>query len=55
MDVSTLVAALGVLLLAGPALFIAGRRVGANAEVRRQAAAKATAEETARRGRAAMK
>jgi ribonucrease Y len=49
MDVSTLVAALGVLLLAGPAFFVAGRRTGAAAEVRRQAAAKSTAEETTRR------
>ncbi|MDQ3996159.1 MAG: ribonuclease Y [Gemmatimonadota bacterium] len=49
MDVSTLVAALGVLLLAGPAFFVAGRRNGAAAEVRRQAAAKSTAEETTRR------
>jgi ribonucrease Y len=49
MDVSTLIAALGVLLLAGPALFVAGRRVGANAEIRRQGIAKSTAEETAKR------
>jgi ribonucrease Y len=49
MDVSTLVAALGVLILAGPAFFIAGRRTGAAAELRRQAAAKSTAEETAKR------
>jgi ribonucrease Y len=49
MDVSTLVAALGVLLLAGPAFFVAGRRNGAATEVRRQAAAKSTAEETTRR------
>src|SRR5918998_2382074 len=49
MDVSTLVAALGVLLIAGPAFFIGGRRVGAAAEVRRQLASKSTAEETAKR------
>src|SRR5918999_126036 len=49
MDVSTLVAALGVLLIAGPAFFVAGRRLGAASEVRRQVAAKATAEETAKR------
>jgi ribonuclease Y len=49
MDVSTLLAALGVLILAGPAFFIAGRRVGAAGELRRQAAAKATAEQTASR------
>src|ERR687896_229340 len=41
MDVSTLVA--------GPALFILGRRAGAAAELRRQTAAKLTAEETAKR------
>ncbi len=49
MDVSTLVAALGVLLIAGPAFFVVGRRAGAGAEVRRQASAKATAEETSKR------
>jgi ribonucrease Y len=49
MDVSTLVAALGVLILAGPAFFVAGRRTGAAAELRRQAAAKSSAEETAKR------
>jgi ribonuclease Y len=49
MDVSTLVAALGVLLIAGPAFFLAGRRFGVTGELRRQAAAKATAEETAKR------
>src|SRR5918992_5322771 len=35
MDVSTLLAALGVLLLAGPAFFIAGRRTGGGARGRR--------------------
>jgi ribonucrease Y len=49
MDVSTLVAALGVLILAGPAFFIAGRRNGTAAELRRQATSKSTAEETAKR------
>jgi ribonucrease Y len=49
MDVSTLVAALGILIITGPAFFIAGRRIGARSELRRQAAAKATAEETAKR------
>jgi ribonuclease Y len=49
MDVSTLVAALGVLILAGPAFFIAGRRMGATGELRRHAAAKSTAEETSKR------
>jgi ribonucrease Y len=49
MDVSTLVAALGVVILAGPAFFIAGRRNGTTAELRRQATSKSTAEETANR------
>jgi ribonucrease Y len=49
MDVSTLIAALGVLLIAGPAFFVLGRRVGEAAQRRRQVAAKSTAEETARR------
>jgi ribonuclease Y len=49
MDVSTLIAALGVLLIAGPAFFLLGRRVGAAAQVRQHVAAKTTAEETARR------
>jgi ribonuclease Y len=49
MDVSTLVAALGMLLIAGPAFFVAGRRVGASSEVRRQVASKSTAEETSKR------
>jgi ribonuclease Y len=49
MDVSTLVAALGVLILAGPAFFVAGRRAGAGAELRRQTTAKSTAEDTAKR------
>jgi ribonuclease Y len=49
MDVSTLVAALGVLILAGPAFFVAGRRAGAAAELRRQTTAKSTAEDTAKR------
>ncbi|MFN2565004.1 MAG: ribonuclease Y [Gemmatimonadaceae bacterium] len=46
---STLVAALGVLLIAGPAFFIGGKRAGVAAEIRRQAASKSTAEETAKR------
>ena len=49
MDVSTLVAVLGVLMVAGPAFFLAGRRIGAGSEIRRQSAAKSTAEETAKR------
>jgi ribonucrease Y len=44
-----LLAALGVLILALPALFFVGRRMGASSAVRRQAAAKATAEETSQR------
>jgi ribonuclease Y len=49
MDVSTLVAALGILLIAGPALFVVGRKAGVASELRRQAAAKSTAEETSKR------
>jgi len=49
MNVTALIAALGVAVLALPALFFVGRRTGAASEVRRQAAAKATAEETAKR------
>src|SRR5688500_11149219 len=49
MDVSTLLAALGILLIAGPALFFVGRRGGVASEFRRQAAAKSTAEETSKR------
>jgi ribonuclease Y len=49
MDVSTLVAALGVLILAGPAFFIAGRRAGTSGELRRQTTAKSSAEETSKR------
>src|SRR5688572_24282232 len=49
MNVTMLYAALGVLILAVPAFFIAGRKTGAAAEQQRQAQAKATAEETAKR------
>src|SRR5256885_4738855 len=49
MNSTALMAALGVLILALPALFIAGRRAGAASTVRRQLAAKATAEETSKR------
>ena len=49
MNVTVLYAALGVLILAVPAFFIAGRRTGAAAEQQRQAQAKATAEETSKR------
>jgi ribonuclease Y len=49
MNVTALWAALGVAVLALPALFVIGRRMGVASAVRRQAEAKATAEETARR------
>jgi ribonuclease Y len=49
MNVTVLYAALGVLVVAVPAFFIVGRRTGAAAEHKRQAQAKATAEDTARR------
>src|SRR5436305_15120279 len=49
MNVTALIAALGVAVLALPALFFVGRRAGAASENQRQAAAKATAEETAKR------
>ncbi|HEU4787153.1 MAG TPA: Rnase Y domain-containing protein, partial [Gemmatimonadaceae bacterium] len=49
MDVIALIAALGVFVVASPAFFILGRKTGARSERDRQAAAKATAEETSRR------
>src|SRR5690349_10109046 len=49
MDEFALLAALGVAVLALPALFVLGRKLGKNAEVARQAVAKATAEETSKR------
>jgi len=49
MNVTVLVAALGVSIVALPALFVLGRRLGVAAEHRRQAAAKSTAEETGKR------
>src|SRR5688500_18464663 len=49
MNSTVLLAALGVAILAVPAFFIVGRRTGISAEIRRQAAAKATAEDTAKR------
>ena len=49
MNVTVLYAALGVLILAVPAFFIAGRKTGSSAEQQRQAQAKATAEETSKR------
>ena len=48
MDITALLAALGV-LVALPAVFFFGRRTGAAAELRRQAEAKATADDVARR------
>ena len=45
MNSTVLMAALGVAILALPALFVLGRRTGAAAEIRRLAAAKSTAEE----------
>ena len=44
-----LLAALGVAVLAMPALFVLGRRAGRNSEIARQTAAKATADETSKR------
>src|SRR6266513_843048 len=44
-----LAAALGALILAAAAFFFIGRRIGVSAEVKRLAAAKSTAEETATR------
>ncbi|MBA3889378.1 MAG: ribonuclease Y [Gemmatimonadaceae bacterium] len=50
MNTTALLAALGVLVVALPAVFfILGRRTGGATELRRQAEAKATAEETSRR------
>jgi len=49
MDVTVIVAALGVLVVAAPAFFIFGRNTGGRTERERQAAAKATAEETSKR------
>ena len=49
MNEVALLAALGVAVLASPALFVLGRKTGRNAELARQAAAKATAEETSKR------
>ena len=49
MNVTVLYAVLGVLVVAVPAFFIVGRKTGVAAEHRRQAQAKATAEESARR------
>jgi ribonuclease Y len=49
MDVTAILAALGVLIVAAPAFFVYGRNTGSKTERERQAAAKATAEETSKR------
>src|SRR4051812_35675003 len=49
MNSTALLAALGILVIALPAFFIVGRRLGISAERQRQAAAKAGAEETSKR------
>ncbi|HEV8496887.1 MAG TPA: Rnase Y domain-containing protein, partial [Gemmatimonadaceae bacterium] len=49
MDVIAIIAALGVFIVASPAFFFLGRKIGGGAERERQAAAKSTAEETSRR------
>ena len=49
MNVTVLYAVLGVLVIALPAVFISAKKSGARGELDRQAAAKATAEETAKR------
>ena len=53
MNVMAIIAALGVFFVATPAFFFLGRRIGVNkgrlAEIERQAASKATAEDTAKR------
>ncbi len=49
MNVTAIFAALGALVVASPAFFIFGRRAGRAAELRRQAEAKSTAQEVAKR------
>src|SRR4051812_21680614 len=49
MNVTVLYAVLGVLVIALPAVFISAKKAGARGELERQAAAKATAEESAKR------
>ncbi|HEY7861311.1 MAG TPA: ribonuclease Y [Gemmatimonadaceae bacterium] len=49
MDVIAIIAALGTLIIASPAFFFFGRKRGTASELARQSAAKATAEDTARR------
>src|ERR1043166_1855805 len=48
-DLTAILAALGALVVASPAFFFIGRRLGTRAEHDRQAAAKATAEESSKR------
>lgn len=49
MDVIAIIAALGVFVIAAPAFFLVGRSIGTKGELAKQAAAKATAEETSKR------
>ena len=49
MNVTAIFAALGALVVASPAFFIFGRRAGRAAELRRQAEAKSTAQDVAKR------
>src|SRR5690349_7536406 len=49
MDVIAIIAALGVFVVASPAFFFLGRKIGSGTERERQTAAKSTAEETSRR------
>jgi len=49
MNVIAIIAALGVFIVAAPAFFVFGRGTGVRSERERQAASKATAEETAQR------
>ena len=44
MDVIAIIAALGVFIVASPAFFFLGRKIGGGAERERQTAAKATAQ-----------
>src|ERR1700756_2666908 len=49
MNLIAIIAALGVFVVASPAFFIVGRKAGTSGEKKRQADAKATAEETSKR------
>ena len=49
MDANVILAALGVLVIASPAFFIVGKKNGVKSELARQSAAKATAEESAKK------